>query len=71
MTVLRILPDEEADVVLAAVVDGDGGDGSAHDNLAVGLNESSTEEIVATGCLVRIALDPKSSKYDQYMRACI
>jgi len=50
------LPDEQADVELAGVVGGGGGDGGAHGDAAVGLDEARAEEVVAPRRLVRVRL---------------
>ena len=50
------LPYEQADVELAAVVDGGRRDGGSNGDPAVGLDEAGAVQVVAPSLLVRIGL---------------
>lgn len=55
------LPDEDADVVLGAVVGGDGEDAGAHGYLPVDLDEPGAEKVVAASRLVCVALEERQN----------
>lgn len=56
VAVVRVFPDEQADVELASFVAWGWGDGRAHGDPAVGLHEAGTEQVVAPRRLVRVRL---------------
>lgn len=55
----RYLPDHNSDIELPAIVRRSRGDGCTDNNPAVRLDKPGAEQVIASGCLVRISL-PKS-----------
>lgn len=60
------LPDQDVDVILGAAVVGDREDAGAHGDLVVYLDEPRAQQVVASCCLVGIALQyPSEAIQDQ------